>query len=127
MNSDIRDRGRSLPEEDGLSPYSAQIPATRLTRNRSFGQINFAEAEFRMEAIEDRAESQFALCFEPGTFILNTSGLVFGVIWIEVGGQKFPFNRWTDFPVIILGWWLQSLVDLLGHTKELVRCSFMDG
>lgn len=52
---------------------------------------------------------------------------VTGPIWIELAGQAFPSSHWDDFPVIILGWWLQELHNLSTGTVNRVECHYMDG
>ena len=54
-------------------------------------------------------------------------GQIYGDIWIEVNGLPFPGENWSDFAVIILGWWLEYA--RLLHLKQENSCifSFMDG
>lgn len=53
--------------------------------------------------------------------------LVKGPIWLKIDRQDFPIDGWHDFPVIIMGWWLNNIRPLI--TKQAVRCEcpFMDG
>lgn len=53
--------------------------------------------------------------------------LVVGPIWLEMNGQEFPIDVWYDFPVVILGWWLNSLKPLIAHRAVRCECLFMDG
>jgi hypothetical protein len=48
-----------------------------------------------------------------------------GEIWLDVDGFAFPSQSWSDFPVIILSWWLDALqsVRSVGNAEFL----FMDG
>jgi hypothetical protein len=54
--------------------------------------------------------------------------LVRGKIAIEYAGVFFPEEDWNDFPIVVLGWWLEEI-------KKLSRCGpgttgrvrFMDG
>jgi len=39
----------------------------------------------------------------------------------------FPGRGWSDFPVIILGWWADALFQLEGPTRREVQWLFMDG
>jgi hypothetical protein len=57
------------------------------------------------------------------------SGSILGPIWLRCGEIEFPEAEWSDFPVVILGWWLHemrplSLVTTTGQSAELL---FMDG
>lgn len=53
--------------------------------------------------------------------------LVFGPIWLEVDSINFPGFGWTDFPVAILGFWLQNIQPMLLGRVESCECPFMDG
>jgi hypothetical protein len=58
---------------------------------------------------------------------LHKGGNITGEIWLEVAGFEFPGKNWSDFPVIILGWWLDALFKLWSERKKLGECLFMDG
>jgi hypothetical protein len=49
-----------------------------------------------------------------------------GEIWLQVGDFSFPAQSWTDFPVIILSWWLDAL-DTLQSANSVAEFLFMDG
>jgi hypothetical protein len=55
------------------------------------------------------------------------SGTVTGVIYLEVEGSAFPERGWSDFPVIILGWWADAWLRLQEPTRREVQWGFMDG
>jgi hypothetical protein len=61
------------------------------------------------------------------TASLHKGGNITGEIWIEVAGFEFPDKHWSDFPVIILGWWLDALFKLWSEKKRRGECLFMDG
>jgi hypothetical protein len=67
---------------------------------------------------------------DPRSFYQAKSGSIVGSVWIRTQGEQdivFPEAGWTDFPVVILGWWLKEIEALVcGHTTE-ATCSFMDG
>lgn len=53
-----------------------------------------------------------------------------GIISLQIGDAYFPEREWSDFPVVILGWWLTELLQLWGgesETTEGAICAFMDG
>jgi len=52
---------------------------------------------------------------------------VTGEIWMEVDGVPFPEERWSDFPVVILSWWLGNVAELDAEVAESVCLEFMDG
>ena len=54
-------------------------------------------------------------------------GNVTGVIFLELHDGAFPGRGWSDFPVIILGWWADALLQLEAPTRREVQWLFMDG
>lgn len=52
---------------------------------------------------------------------------VTGVIYLELESGAFPQRGWSDFPVIILGWWVDAWIQLQIPTKREVLWRFMDG
>lgn len=52
---------------------------------------------------------------------------VTGVIFLELQDGAFPERGWSDFPVIILGWWIDALLQLEVPTRREVQWRFMDG
>ena len=69
----------------------------------------------------------FLVNVSPETFKRGSTGLVVGSIWLELDATLFPSNRWIDFPVVILGWWLQAIQAMSGGGKKRGECLFMDG
>src|SRR5712675_1597226 len=57
----------------------------------------------------------------------SQSGNVTGVIYVELESSAFPAREWSDFPVIILGWWTEALLQLEVPTRREVKWRFMDG
>jgi hypothetical protein len=59
----------------------------------------------------------------PSTFEKRLN--VTGEIWLQLRDFPFPSQSWSDFPVIILSWWLDALASLrsAGNAEFL----FMDG
>ncbi|MCC5850537.1 MAG: hypothetical protein JJU29_20820 [Verrucomicrobia bacterium] len=54
-------------------------------------------------------------------------GNVTGRIFLELQDGAFPENGWSDFPVIILGWWTDALLQLMMPETREVQWLFMDG
>jgi hypothetical protein len=48
-----------------------------------------------------------------------------GFIHVEFGTFAFPDRAWSDFVVVILGWWLEALGDL--KLKQRAELRFMEG
>jgi len=55
------------------------------------------------------------------------NGNVTGVIFLKLPGGEFPEQGWSDFPVIVLGWWTQAFLELEVLTRREVQWRFMDG
>lgn len=53
------------------------------------------------------------------------SPLVFEINW-KLGDQYYPMKNWTDFGVVIIGWWVVTVVDQLPIEDE-GKLHFMDG
>lgn len=52
---------------------------------------------------------------------------IIGRIWFTLGEQAFPGAGWSDFIVVVLGWWIGQLLDLRRANKSDVEFLFMDG
>jgi hypothetical protein len=57
---------------------------------------------------------------------LGSRGSVTGQIWFD-DGDAFPEVGWSDFPVVLVTWWLDLLARLLSASDQEGRISFMDG
>lgn len=55
------------------------------------------------------------------------SGLAFGEIWLRVDGVAFPAEGWTDFVVVVLGWWADAAAELIAGNAGPIEINFMDG
>jgi hypothetical protein len=67
---------------------------------------------------------------EPASFDRAGAGAITGPIWLHHGrrdapGADFPEPRWSDFPVVVLAWWLEALAAQEGGAETTFR--FMDG
>jgi hypothetical protein len=73
-------------------------------------------------------ENKIKIIVSPDSFERSVhSSNVVGHIWFENGQFSFPDRAWYDFPVIILGWWANSLAELLGNRRDKCELYFMDG
>ena len=53
--------------------------------------------------------------------------LITGQIWIDLNDSEFPSKYWSEFPIIILNWWLENLILLTNNNQTSCMCNFMDG
>ena len=49
-----------------------------------------------------------------------------GQIFLVSNNWSFPRDEWSDFPVIVVAWWLEALKNLL-RDGGIAECQFMDG
>ena len=49
-----------------------------------------------------------------------------GEVHVRFGDVDFPGTDWSDFAVVVLGWWLEQITDLL-EQRARVQMKFMDG
>lgn len=64
---------------------------------------------------------------EPSALTRTTAGSVVGPIWLRAGGVDFPTPGWSDFPVAVVGAWLQSALLLHAGRENRTLCRYMDG
>jgi hypothetical protein len=72
-------------------------------------------------------QESFDIKIEPDTLIRRDSGSIIGRIWITIGNWAFPSVAWDDFPVVILSWWIETLLRVSSEGSESGKCYFMDG
>ena len=68
----------------------------------------------------------------PASLDRSGSSSVTGSIWLRHGRrdepyEAFPEADWTDFPVVILAWWLDAFAALESSDATEAECRFMDG
>ena len=57
----------------------------------------------------------------------SSYGSIVGVIYIAFDEQGFPEVEWSDFPVILLSWWLDAAAVFLDRPNVVTELRFMDG
>jgi hypothetical protein len=69
---------------------------------------------------------QITIVTDTDSIQRRKSGVVVGCLYLTDGQFCFPHESWTDFPVVVLGWWLEALTkSQLQRSAEAL--SFMDG
>src|SRR3954469_15808783 len=56
---------------------------------------------------------------------MDTHGAVTGRLYVVMKDSVFPEQSWSDFPVVVLGWWARECQQVREH--ELATFAFMDG
>lgn len=64
---------------------------------------------------------------ESNNLMQSGRGLVTGEIYFEEDGIFFPEKGWNDFPVIILGWWINNFLRFVKQNEKKFEFCFMDG
>ncbi len=61
--------------------------------------------------------------FDPETLRRSSRGAITGLLSLAFDAILFPAARWSDFVVVVIGWW----IDALRSNDRTVRLRFMDG
>ncbi len=67
------------------------------------------------------------LVTELGRLSVRPLGPVTAGIWLATGVSAFPMVGWSDFVVVVLGWWVAAILRLLRGESGMERVHFMDG
>jgi hypothetical protein len=59
--------------------------------------------------------------------IENNNNKITGKICFYINNNYFPDSDWNDFLVIVLNWWIDSLVNIISNNKLYYDFMFMDG
>lgn len=57
----------------------------------------------------------------------SSSGALVGQFWIELDDMPFPDTGWSDFAVVVLSWWNNSVASILQESRCKRKFEFMDG
>ena len=69
----------------------------------------------------------FRIILDCTTLHMSKMGSATGNIWIDVNGTAFPEAEWSDFPITILGWWLQAYIEAQTPHQAAMTFVLMDG
>jgi len=61
------------------------------------------------------------------TLARSGAGLVYGKLVLRIDGVEFPHPAWTDFAVVVLGWWCDAAVQLFQGDPGPIDVRFMEG
>ncbi len=67
----------------------------------------------------------FEVIVEPSRLVRRETGSIIGPLVVRAGNVVFPEPGWHDFPVVVLGWWLEKSTRLTAH--GIGEFLFMDG
>jgi len=69
----------------------------------------------------------WAIKFDKNNLNRSDYGSITAPIYIESKGYEFPGVGWSDFVVVITGWWLESFSKLNKGYENMAEFQFMDG
>ena len=69
--------------------------------------------------------SHFDILLDPSSLERSPLGSITGRIAVQSGDFVFPESRWSDFPVILIRWWIDAARAL--ESGSTGRFLFMDG
>ena len=72
-------------------------------------------------------DSSYEIVIFEETIEQQASGAITGVLFIKLSHRGFPDDRWNDFIVTVLRWWLAAAARLANTTLETESFEFMDG
>ena len=72
-------------------------------------------------------DEDFRIRFAADTLERSQRGSIVANIWWEGGFGTFPDVGWSDFAVVIVGWWANAALSLVEGTATSGRLDFMDG
>lgn len=64
---------------------------------------------------------------EPSSLTRSGMGSITGHIFLRGPTVGFPEEGWSDFPVVILGWWIEGLTEVVVGKERSFQGMFMDG
>jgi hypothetical protein len=67
------------------------------------------------------------IIFDESTLDQSTKGSITSVVYVDFGTISFPDDRWNDFVVVVVTWWLSALEKLERGIEREVVLQFMDG
>jgi len=67
------------------------------------------------------------LTVDVGTLEVRAGGPAIAGIWLVTESGAFPEAGWSDFAIVILGWWASALLNTIRSNGVQGRVHFMDG
>lgn len=67
------------------------------------------------------------LVLDLGMLKVRPQGPAIAGMWFLTGHAEFPMAGWSDFVVVVLGWWLAAILRLMHNESRSERVNFMDG
>jgi len=68
----------------------------------------------------------FEIIVLPESFHITSTNM-HGSIWVTDGKNHFPEENWDDFVIVVLGWWITTVLSLIDGVNNNSDMQFMDG
>ena len=72
-------------------------------------------------------QTEFSIELDRSTLRLGDYDGIAGEVWVAVGDWALPDKNWSDFPVVILNWWIRETIALAEGSSDVAKWLFMDG
>ena len=72
-------------------------------------------------------EKELSICVFPESLVKTETNSITGMFYVKLGDFVFPDDKWNDFIVVILDWWLNNLLLISDNSIHKITCNFMDG
>jgi len=69
---------------------------------------------------------QFLIRCDRATLLRSAKGSITANVHVELGTLVFPDRGWSDFVIVILGWWLEASNRLVEGART-IELRYMDG
>ena len=64
---------------------------------------------------------------DPTSLVRGQSGSITGFVFLRSPLGTYPEAHWSDFPVVVLTWWIQGLHEVVAGREPAFTGHFMDG
>lgn len=72
-------------------------------------------------------EMKFSILFDQKHLHRSSYGSITAPLYIEITDYQFPEKGWSDFVVVVLGWWVESMLKIVSGSTRIAEFRFMDG
>ncbi|MDA4848906.1 hypothetical protein [Hoeflea poritis] len=64
---------------------------------------------------------------DENSYEKKSDSLVTGIVYFEFDEHQFPEKNWSDFVIVLLGWWLTAVAKIHSNRSDAEHLEFMDG
>jgi hypothetical protein len=97
------------------------------TGKRNASRLRSSFMKFGKLKVPMETRTDFVIRVQPDSLTRSGHGSICGQIWCEVGTLAFPESHWSDFPVVVVSWWLEAVVGIFDGRIRNADVNFMGG